>query len=112
MTCAPALTTASTSSPSRAKSAERMEGAIHGVCMGSVYAERADPGEPGCCCSGEGYGFGTERPGCRASAVHTCANTEQLRTSLRSQLLRRQSAQRLEVVCARLLDDLPGQGRP
>src|SRR5579862_2884005 len=47
MTCAPALSTASTSSPSRAKSADRMEGAIQGVCMTSVYAACPFPSEPG-----------------------------------------------------------------
>src|SRR5512146_350392 len=48
---APAASTASTSSPSRAKSAERMEGAIQGVAMREVYADlpvaRIRPPPPG-----------------------------------------------------------------
>src|SRR6478609_5370380 len=38
---APAASTASTSAPSRAKSADRMEGAIQGVFMARFYAARA-----------------------------------------------------------------------
>src|SRR5882757_5772170 len=95
MTCAPALSTASTSSPSRAKSAERMEGAIQGVCMASVYAGRPLASEPG----------GLLQQHMLMDPAHTCANTEQLRRS-------GQPRQRLEVIGARLLDDVRWQRWP
>src|SRR5512146_1377302 len=45
MMSAPAASTASTSSPSRAKSAERMDGAIQGAAMRQVYARSRRQGE-------------------------------------------------------------------